>query len=144
MKPKTFLQQLDEDRVLAAIANAESKTSGEIRLFVSHRRVEDALGAAREQFTKLGMTQTRQRNGVLIFVAPESQTFAIVGDSGVHEKCGEAFWDQVSDSMGEQLKQGHWSAAILLAVERVADLLARHFPREPGDQNELPDEIARD
>jgi uncharacterized membrane protein len=144
MKHKEFINQLDEARIAGAIAAAENRSSGEIRVFVSRRKVKDALPAAQMQFDKLGMRKTRQRNGVLLFFAPATRQFAIVGDAGVHEKCGEAFWQTVSNVMTDHLKQGHFTEAILDAVGRVGDLLAQHFPRESDDQNELPNAIARD
>ena len=63
---------------------AERRSSGEIRVLVSRRKVEDALATAQREFLRLGMAKTRQRNGVLLYFAPLSQRFAIVGDTGVH------------------------------------------------------------
>src|ERR1051326_8374305 len=99
MKPRRFLSQLDQDRIVTAIAEMERQTSGEIRVFVSHRAVDDALHAAAHQFDKLQMQKTEQRNGVLIFVAPRSQTFSIVGDQAIHAKCGDSFWIEVAAEM---------------------------------------------
>jgi uncharacterized membrane protein len=144
MKPKEFLNQLGESKILEAISKAEETTSGEIRLFVSHHATRDAIRAAQKQFKKLGMTRTKHRNGVLIYFAPVSRSFAIVGDSGVHQKCGDSFWGEVSSLMAQHLKAGQPTEAITSAIKRVGELLARHFPPEPGDKNELPNEIAGD
>jgi len=73
--------------------------------------------------------------------APRSRQFAIVGDSGVHEKCGDAFWQDVSAQLGAALRQGDYTAALIQTVRQVGDLLAAHFPPVPGDGNELPDAI---
>jgi uncharacterized membrane protein len=139
-----FLFRIDQKRVAQAIARAESGTSGEIRVFVTHRKCPDALQAAREHFDKLGMTRTKQRNGVLIFISPRARTFAIVGDEGVHEKCGDAFWSEVSHAMSDEMKSGHLTGALVHAVEKAGTVLARYFPREPGDNDELPNEVATD
>ena len=144
MKPKEFINRLDEARIIAAIAAAERTTSGEIRVYVSHRRRTDPLAFAQKRFLELGMTKTRHRNAVLIYLVPRTRQFAIVGDQGVHEKCGDAFWQQVSARMTELLKQGRFTEAILDAIQKVGDVLARNFPRDPDDQNELPDQIVRD
>jgi uncharacterized membrane protein len=144
MKHKEFLSQLDEAKIVQAIGEAERKSSGEIRVFVSSRKVEDALAMARKEFGRLRMARTRQRNGVLLFFAPLSHRFAIVGDTGVHEKCGDAFWLDITASMSGLLKQGAFTDAVLLAVQKVGELLARHFPHQPDDQNELPDQIVRE
>ena len=144
MKAKDFIAKLDDDKIVAAIADAEKKTSGEIRVYVSSREREDAMAAARARFAKLGMTKTRQRNGVLIYFVPLTQKFAIVGDTGIHEKCGQAFWDDVRDGMAQSLKQEQFTEAIILAVQKTGALLAKYFPPEPGDINELPNEVLKD
>ena len=144
MNHKEFINQLDEAKIVAAIASAENQTSGEIRVYVTHHKITDALARARLRFTKLGMEKTRQRNAVLIYLAPRSRQFAIVGDSGVHEKCGDNFWREVSATMEQRLREGQFTEAVLAAVEKVGALLAAQFPRRPEDTNELPDGIVRD
>jgi len=143
MKPKEFISQLDEIKIMDAIAEAERKSSGEIRVFVAHGDVDEPLPAAARQFTQLGMDKTRHRNGVLIFVAPAVRRFAVVGDSSVHQKCGDVFWRRVSGAMSARMKQGKFIEAILEAVRAIGDLLAQHFPRDPDDRNELPNQIVR-
>jgi len=144
MKPKEFIDQLDDARIMAAIASAEQKSSGEIRLYVSNEKVDDALAAAQMQFARLGMEKTRLRNGVLVFFAPKSQRFAVVGDSGIHEKCGDDYWQGISNQMSALLKNGRFTEAVVEAITGIGETLAKHFPRAPEDRNELPDGIIRD
>jgi|SRR5271154_3169633 len=144
MKPKQFIGHLEHDRIVAAIAAAEKKTSGEIRVFVSRHEPHDAVAAAQDQFVQLGMSRTRDRNGVLIYVAPAARKFAIVGDSGVHQKCGDKFWSEVAAEMSGRFRKGEFTSGILHGIELAGELLARHFPHRPDDKNELPDEIATD
>jgi len=106
--------------------------------------VDDALSPAQIQFARLGMEKTRLRNGVLLFFAPKSQQFAIMGDSAIHEKCGNDYWQEISKEMSALLKGGQFTQAIVQAINRVGDALAKHFPRAPEDRNELPDGIVRD
>jgi uncharacterized membrane protein len=144
MKPKAFLQELREDEIVAAIKEAEQKTSGEIRVFVSRKKVEDAVKAAREAFVRLRMTRTRERNGVLIFVAPRARQFAVIGDEGVHQHCGEAFWRQMAEEMSGHFQAARFTEGLVHAVCKTGDLLAAHFPHRSGDPNELPDRVAHD
>jgi uncharacterized membrane protein len=144
MKPRTFFDELDDAKIVEAIANAELHTSGEIRVFVCEHEVIDALSEAKRQFTRLGMEKTAERNGVLIYIAPHSQTFAVVGDSGVHAKCGDDFWDATATKMRASLKEGKYTEALLSGIESIADVLKQHFPRRPDDRNELPNEIERE
>jgi uncharacterized membrane protein len=133
MKPKAFLSQLDEARLVAAIADAESKTSGEIRVFLSHRKPEDAVAAAQRAFDQLGMARTRDRNGVLIFVAPRVRKFAIIGDAGVHQHCGDEFWTALAAEMSGHFRKAEFTNGIAHAIRKAGELLARHFPRQPDD-----------
>lgn len=144
MKTNEFLSLLDETRIVAEIAAAEKQTSGEIRVFISRKSPDDALARARERFEKLGMTRTRHRNAVLIYFAPLVQKFAVIGDSGIHEKCGDAFWQETVAEIGAHLRANHFTEAVQHAVRKVGALLAQHFPFEPGDINELPNDLLKD
>lgn len=141
MRTKHFLEKLDHARIVKAIGDAEQVTSGEVRVFVQRGEVEDPIAAARTQFEKLGMTATRQRNGVLVFVAPRSQKFAVIGDEGIHQRCGNGFWQQLVDAMALDFSAENFTDAVVHAIERIGALLSEHFPRMPDDRNELPDAI---
>jgi uncharacterized membrane protein len=146
METRGFLDSLDHDRIVGAIREAESRSRGEIRVHVSHAPAEDAREAAVQAFERLGMAATRERNGVLVFVAPRSQRFAILGDAGIHEKCGAATWEEIAAGAAAAFRAGDFTGAIAGAVGRVGELLQRHFPRVPGrpDTDELPDDVTSD
>src|ERR1700681_332345 len=100
MRTKEFISQLDHDRIVRAIRESETKTSGQIRVYVQRGRLAgDPVIAAQEKFHKLGMDATKERNGVLIFVLPRARKFAVIGDEGVHQKCGDEFWQQLVKRM---------------------------------------------
>ena len=144
MNTRAFIGELEDQRIVSAITEAEKRTSGEIRVFVSHKPTNDPVTVAIMPFMRLGMDRTKLRTGVLIYFAPVSQNFAIIGDTAIHEKCGDDFWQQVSLAMTELLKQKKFTEAILAAVERTGRVLAGYFPFEPGDKNELPNQLASD
>ncbi|HEX6739396.1 MAG TPA: TPM domain-containing protein [Vicinamibacteria bacterium] len=143
MKPTQFVKDLDHNRIVDAIRGAETASRGEIRVHVAREPVEDARRAAAVQFEKLGMTATAERNGVLVYVAPASRSFAVIGDSGVHERCGDAFWSGLAQAMEQAFREGRFTEGIVEVVGRVGEALAAHFPRLGGaDVNELPDEVS--
>ena len=144
MKPRHFLNAVDHDRIVEAIAAAEKRTSGEIRVFISRRKTVDALRAAGHCLTKLHMDQTSLRNAVLIFIAPVSHQFAVVGDIGVHAKCGDDFWREVVEGMEPTLKRGDFTEALVHGVEKVGSLLAAHFPPTTDSRNNLPDSVVEE
>jgi uncharacterized membrane protein len=144
MKHRTFIEKLQDEQIVAAIRTAEAVTSGEIRVFISRKKTRDPMAVAQDHFNRMGMTQTAEQNGVLIFVAPRSQQFAIIGDKGIHERCGAAFWNGVAEEMKAQFRKAEFTAGIVCAIQKAGLLLAEHFPRRGNDQNELPDAVERD
>jgi uncharacterized membrane protein len=134
---------IEDARVVAAIAAAEARTSGEIRVFISSAKTETPLVEAEKQFERMNMTQTAARNGVLIFLAPASHTFAVVGDKGVHEICGSSFWQELATAMNEHFKRADFTQGLVLGIERAGALLAEFFPRKPDDRDELPNQVER-
>jgi uncharacterized membrane protein len=132
---------IDHARVVAAIGAAEAETSGEIRILLARHKADDPVAAAQKHFERLGMTQTKERNGVLIFLAPRSRTFAVIGDTAIHEKCGDAFWTELTAAMTEHFKRADFTAGLVHGIGRAGALLAEHFPRQSDDRNELPDKI---
>ena len=144
MNAKEFLKQLRHDDIVAAIREAEQKTSGEIRVFISHKKIENPIGTAQAAFVNLGMTKTRERNGVLIFVAPRTRRFAVIGDEGVHQRCGDEFWQTLATEMSGHFKESQFNEGVIYAVRTAGALLAEHFPHRPDDANELPDSVAHD
>ncbi len=129
-----------------AIAAAERQTSAEIRVHLEDRlprgAADDALARAREVFTRLGMQQTAQRNGVLIYLALADHHLAIVGDEGIHGRVGDGYWQRVRDLMVERLHAGRARDAVVDAVAEVGRVLTTHFPRRPDDVNELSDRVS--
>ena len=141
MKADHFINRLDRARIEAAIGAAEAKTSGEIRVLVHERPIDEAVTFAQAEFLRLGMQKTRERNAVLLFVAPASQSFAIIGDEGVHRKCGNEFWTDLAATMQSSFRREDYTGALVEGIGRAGTLLAQHFPRRPDDTNELPNRV---
>ena len=144
MNSREFLAKLDDTQIVSEIAQAERSTSGEIRVFVSFSKIEDPVRRAQRRFEMLGMTRTKLRNGVLLYFAPRSKKFAIVGDVGIHEKCGPTFWQEVTTEIRAHLRSGRFTEGVIHGVRKVGEVLARHFPPQADDRNELANEIESD
>ena len=143
MRSREFLSKLEHDRIVRAIREAESNTSGEIRVYVQRGKLNaDPLIVAQKQFQKLHMNKTQERNAVLIFVAPRARKFAVVGDKALHEKCGDEFWQRIVDGMRAHFQNEKFSHALAEAIKEIGNVLATHFPQTSRPSNELPDEIA--
>jgi uncharacterized membrane protein len=142
MRTQEFLSKLEHDRIIKAIHEAESKTSGEIRVLIERGKLKsDPLEAAQRKFHQLGMHKTRERNAVLIFVAPRVHKFAVVGDNAVHEKCGNEFWQRVVERMRAHFQNDKFSDALIEAVKEIGTVLESHFPKTSDDTDELPNDV---
>jgi uncharacterized membrane protein len=144
MKAREFVDQLGREEIVGAIRAAEKRTSGEIRVFISRHEVEDPVAEAQRQFAILGMEQTREHNGVLLFVAPQAQKFAVIGDTAIHERCGQTFWEELAAEMSGHFRRAEFTQGIVHGVSRAGEILARHFPWRPDDRNELADDVGGD
>jgi uncharacterized membrane protein len=142
MRTREFLSKLEHDRIIGAIRDAESKTSGEIRVLIQRGKLNsDPFVAAQKKFRRLGMHKTRERNAVLIFVAPRVHKFAVVGDEQIHNKCGDEFWQRLVEKMRSHFQNEKFSDALIDALDEIGTVLARHFPKTSEDRNELPDDL---
>ena len=142
MRSREFLSKLEHDRIVHAIREGESKTSGEIRVYVQRGKLKaDPLVVAQKKFQRLQMHKTAERNAVLIFVVPRAHKFAVVGDKAIHEKCGDEFWQRVVTRMRTHFQDENFSDALVEAIKEIGSLMASHFPKTLGNANELPDDV---
>ena len=138
---RKFSESLEAARIEAAITEAELRTSGEIRVVLQAGKVDDPTARAEKEFAKLKMHQTAERNAVLFFVAPDARRFAVFGDKGIYEKCGPEFWQDVAAAMETHFRAGDPTAALVEGITRAGELLAKEFPRQSDDVDELPNTI---
>ncbi len=130
MRTREFLSRLEHDQIVKAIRDAESKTSGEIRVFIQRGELkDDPVIAAQRRFRRLGLHKNSQHNDVLIFVAPRAHKFAIVGDEAIHQKCGEELWQPLVEKMREHFRNEKFSHALIEAIHEIGSALAAHFPK---------------
>ena len=142
MTRRQLLRSIDADRVKAAIAAAELQTSGEIMVSVSPIFWGNVQKAALKAFVRLGITQTKEHNGVLIFVVPGRRSFTVLGDKGIHAKVGQEFWNAVATKLSEQFRKGDFTGGLVDAVEVIGQQLKLHFPYDAGtDVNHLSDDV---
>jgi uncharacterized membrane protein len=142
MRTREFLSKLEHDRIVEAIREAESRTSGEIRVLIQRGKLKsDPLVAAQRKFHRLGMHKTRERNAVLIFVAPRAHKFAVVGDRAIHEMCDGKLWRGIVDGMRTHFQNEKFNDALVEAIHHAGSALATHFPKTASDANELPDDL---
>ena len=138
-----FLSEEEEAEVVEAIRRAEKKTSGEIRVHIEKTSNGDIWDRAMEVFHLLKMDNTKQDNGVLIYVAIDDRKFIIYGDKGINAVVPKDFWESTKDAIASQFKNGNFKQGLIDGILRAGRELQAHFPWEEGDINELSDKISR-
>lgn len=138
-----FLKDEEQRAVVAAIVEAEACTSGEIRVHVEPKcKCGNPLDRAVEVFRKLGMHETRERNGVLIYIAYASRQFAIIGDRGIDERVPADFWENEKRMLASYLREGRPFEGLCKVIGQVGVNLSEYFPHKDDDVNEQSDEIS--
>jgi len=142
MNPKEFLGKENETLIVKAIEKAEHQTSGEIRVHLESKCKEEVLDRAAWLFKKLKMHETKDRNGVLIYLSVNDRKFAIIGDGGINEVVPEGFWNDIKEMMIGHFKKGEFAIGLIDGIEKTGEHLKQYFPWQENDVNELPDEIS--
>ncbi|AFL81286.1 putative membrane protein [Aequorivita sublithincola DSM 14238] len=149
-KVEDFLTSEEETAIIEAIRIAEKNTSGEIRVHLEANSVSseepnkpiDAFDRAAEVFDILHMNNTKQSNGVLIYVAVKDRTLVIMGDKGINDIVGQNFWESTKDIIINHFKNGDMKQGLVEGILKAGEQLKKHFPHQKNDKNELPDDIS--
>ncbi len=140
---KDFLNEEQEKTIIRAIREAESSTSGEIRVHIEAKcKSDDPIERAKEVFAELKMHKTELRNGTIIYVATADHKIAIWGDEGIHEKVGQNFWEEEIELITRYFMAEDYEMGLKEAVLKIGEKLKEFFPYQDDDINELPDDIS--
>jgi len=136
------------DRLRQRVAASEKRHSGEIRICVEAGlpisylwRNATARQRAVAMFGKLGVWDTAQNNGVLVYLLLAEHAIEIVADRGINCYVGAQDWQAMVARMGAAFKEGRFEDGLTQALEEISGVLVQHFPLAVGeaDHNELPD-----
>ena len=135
------------ERIEQAIKASERSHRAEIRF-----ALEDCLPPsllrlptrrrAEQVFAQLGVWDTEENSGVLIYVQLVDRAIEIVADRGIARLVPQVEWDAICRAMEKRFGEGHHLEGSLDAIASVTRLLARHFPAGAANPNELPDRPA--
>lgn len=142
MHRRKLIKSIDTERIEKAIREAEKRTSGEIRVSIAGLFWGRIRPAAEKAFHRLGMTNTRDRNGILFFIVPSRRRFVVLGDEGIHAKVGQEFWERIAARMSEQFRKGEFTEGLIQGIHEAGESLESHFPYSPAeDINELSNQV---
>ncbi len=140
---ESFLSPAEEQEIVNAILEAECDTSGEIRVHIESATQKDHFKRAEKLFHQLKMDNTRESNGVLIYVNVHDHRFVILGDKGIDKVVPEGFWNSTRDIIQDHFRHHNFKQGIVEGVRKAGYELKAHFPWHPEDTNELSDEISK-
>ncbi len=142
-----FFSDDDFLRITEAIQENEKTTAGEIRVAIKDdipffgKEKYDVRKLAEQEFFKLGMNNTRDKTGILIYINLLLRKFYILADSGIDEKVDQSTWDKIRDEIVKEFKLGNYTSGIIYGINEVGKILTEHFPIKPDDVNELTNKV---
>lgn len=126
------MSRSEREAIARAIADAEEGSSGRIAVRVIPDASVDAFERAKREFEAAGLHRHEHGNAALILVAPKARQFAVIGDRSLHQRVGDAFWQDVVEHSRAYFARGDISGGIQSAVKRIGAALRAHFPQAPA------------
>jgi len=133
------------DEIESAVREAEARHSGEIRFVVETALEGHALwngitprARAWQIFGQLGVWDTANNNGVLIYVLFADRAVEILADRGIAARVPSPEWEKICRDIEAHYREGRFAQGSVAGVRAVGSLLERHFPVAGGDRDELP------
>ncbi len=147
-----FLTPDEIAKVNEAIAEAERKTAGEIKLLVvgkstwmslSHpqMRVAAARKRAKKEFVELGLDHTIKGIGILIMISLKERVVVVEGGKALEGKRSQDEWEHLRDLIIDGIASGKRMEGICAAIGEAGRILAEHFPIAPDDVDEISNEV---
>ncbi len=137
-----FLTEEQERQIVKTIRVAEKNTSGEIRVHIEKTTSKPTIERAKEVFYYLKMDETKDKNGVLFYLAVHDKKFAIIGDVRINTKVPNDFWLSITNTVLKEFKNNNFALGLEKGILETGEKLKEHFPYQNDDINELTDEIS--
>jgi len=134
--------ELLELQAFGLVAGAVLSLFSPLRRAMLPAAVRDAAvrRAAESAFIRNGLTETRDRTGILVFIALFEHEVLILADRGIHQKLGDTYWKQHADKIAGSVRENRFTEQLCDSIAAMGTQLAQHFPRKSDDTNELPDQ----
>ncbi|MBS4029290.1 MAG: TPM domain-containing protein [Ignavibacteriales bacterium] len=142
-----ILSGVQRETIAQRIAEIEKRTSAELRVAIKIKRNRDEQTKALpelalNEFYYLGMDKTGMKTGVLLFILFSENKIEIIEDEMISTKVDQVFWNSIESLIAESFANGKMFETLLIALEKIGEVLANHFPILPGDVNELTNEVS--
>ena len=116
-----------------------------LRRAVGRRHLEKSTEIlARAYFQKGGIQHTRDKTGVLVFIAVLENQVAIIPDRGVEGAIPPQEWQNIRREFNSIFSARNPADALLARLEWLQTLFSQYIPQVEDDTNELPDNLEID
>jgi uncharacterized membrane protein len=132
-----------EQEVVRAVANAERGNRGEVRLHLEAKCPGDPLERAATLYRSLGMHETKDDTGVLLYVATSSRVCAVFCGAGIVSCPPEGFWKSVTDAVAQGFARGEPAQGLIAGLSQIGQMLREHVPGDDRAGDELSNSISR-
>ncbi len=142
-----ILDRADLERIADTVRSVEATTSGEIRVSIREKRhrkegTMSLMDIALSDFRRLGMHNTKEGTGVLLFILFSERQLQILADKGIYARLPQEGWDRLAVEIASHFRSGKFADGICHGLRECGALLAREFPHRPDDVDELPDDVS--
>ncbi len=100
-----------------------------------------ALMRAELEFHREGLGGTHAKTGILLFLSLHERQAVVLADKGISSKLDQKTWDEVVALIVKGAKEKNLKEHLEQAIVKCGDLLAKEFPLQAGDRNELPNHV---
>lgn len=144
--PGKVLKKEEESKLVELISKLEHETTGEVRIHLTkHVSKYGVMTDAQNCFDKLGMSKTKDRNGVLLYIAVNDKQLACIGDAGIHEKVHSEGWQALVSEITSHFAKGEFFEGLYRAIEKIGVFLKEYFPHDGStNPDELPNTVSYD
>ena len=141
-----YLNEAELKSISSKISEIEKTTAGELVITIKEKRswlekTKSVRTLAEKEFISAKIGKTKGATGILIFMLFNAKEFCILADKKINALVEQSVWDEISNNMSLHFKQENFCKGILDAVEQAGKILSTHFPIQPGDVNELSNEV---
>ncbi len=143
---RRILSKQELDSLSKQIAEIEKKTKAEIRIVVRHKkhwseRRLNGRQVAEHEFRKLGMKNTKESTGVLVFILLNERKFELLADTGVFKVLPSEFWTSLAHKLSAHFSASNFFHGLEESLSEIGDILHEKLPSTADDHDELPNEI---
>lgn len=141
-----ILSDVELEKISEEIKAQERKTSGELKVSIKKGRgffekKKSVRELAIREFHRLGMTNTRDRSGILFFLLLKDREFYILPDEGITKKIPQEFWDELARTTEKYFREKNFFEGIIEVIRKCGNVLSENFPPRQDDIDELSDKV---